>query len=217
MANLSPDSAPSLSIDCGFGHTGEIGHLAADIHPGEIVVLTGENGAGKSTLIDTVAGELAPVTGTVRVRCGRHGGPGVLLDPAAPEAVGRVTRIADPAFLPDLTLGEHLDLMALRTGVGIDELLDRTLPWQLDDLPDTLPSRLSSGQRQRANLGIQLAVASDVVALDEPERHLDADWTRVLCDRLRTLAEDGAAVVVASHSPVVVAAADRTIRLGAAQ
>lgn len=214
MANLSPGSAPSLSIDCGFGHTGEVGHLAADIHPGEIVVLTGENGAGKSTLIDTVAGELAPVTGTVRVR---HGQSGVLLDPTTPDAAGQVTRIADPAFLPDLTLGEHLDLMALRTGVGIDELLDRTLPWRLDDLPDTLPSRLSSGQRQRANLGIQLAVASGVVALDEPERHLDADWTRVLCDRLRTLAQDGAAVVVASHSPVVVAAADRTIHLQAAQ
>ncbi|WP_297005213.1 ATP-binding cassette domain-containing protein [uncultured Corynebacterium sp.] len=213
MLNLPPDTSPRLSIDCGFGHVGEVGHLTTGIQPGEIVVLTGENGAGKSTLIDTVAGELAPVTGTVRVR---HGETGVLLDPAAPEAVGRVTRIADPAFLPDLTLGEHLDLMSLRTGVGIDDLLDRAAPWQLDDLPDTLPSRLSSGQRQRANLGIQLAVASDVIALDEPERHLDADWTRVLCDRLREHAREGAAIIVASHSPVVIAAADRVIRLRAA-
>ena len=214
MVNLSQATSPSLSIDCGFGHSGEVGHLTTDIHPGEIVVLTGENGAGKSTLIDTVAGELEPLTGTVRVR---HAESGVLLDPATPEAAGHVTRIAEPAFLPDLTLGEHLDLMALRSGIALDELLNRALPWQIEDLPDTLPSRLSSGQRQRANLGIQLAVASGVIALDEPERHLDADWTRIFCDHLRGLADGGAAVIVASHSPVVIAAADRTIQLQAVQ
>lgn len=213
MVNISPETSPALSIDCEFGHAGEVGHLTMDIHAGEIVVLTGENGAGKSTLIDTVAGELEPVAGTVRVRDAESG---VLLDPATPDAAGQITRIAAPSFLPDLTLGEHLDLMSLRTGIGIDDLLDRALPWQIEDLPDTLPSRLSSGQRQRANLGIPLAVVSGVIALDEPERHLDADWTCVLCDRLRALAEGGATVIVASHSPVVIAAADRTIHLQAA-
>lgn len=221
LSDVSP-SAPALSIDCSFGHSGEIGHLTTDVLPGEIVVLTGENGAGKSTLIDTLAGELEPVDGTVRVRGGTTDRPGsgdtpvgVLLDPATPDAAGAVTRIADPAFLPDLTLGEHLDLLALRAGISVDTLLDRALPWQLEALPDTLPTRLSSGQRQRASLGLQLSVASPVTVLDEPERHLDAAWTQVLCGQLRSFADSGAAVVVASHAPALVAVADREIRLQA--
>jgi len=214
MLFSSPDISPALRIDCIFGHTGEIGQLTTDVLPGDVVVLTGQNGAGKSTLIDTLAGELAPCAGEVRVR---HRGDGVLLDPAAPAAAGTVIRIADPTFFPDLTLGEHVEILARRTGVTKDALLADSAAWEVWDLPDTLPSRLSSGQRQRAHLGLQLAVvavtAAPVVVLDEPERHLDAAWTRVLCGELRRAGSGGAAVVVASHSPAVTEVADRVVAL----
>jgi ABC-2 type transport system ATP-binding protein len=214
MPPSSPESSPALSIDCTFGHTGEIGRLTTTVRAAELVVLTGANGAGKSTLVDTLAGELATRSGTVLVSDRESGVP---LDPATPAAAGTVVRIADPAFLPDLTVGEHVRLLARQAGTTQDALLADSAAWQVWDLPDTLPARLSSGQRQRAHLGLQLAVAAatgaPVLVLDEPERHLDAAWVRVLCAELRRAGDRGAAVVVASHSPEVTDVADRVIGL----
>ncbi|MDO5029969.1 MAG: ATP-binding cassette domain-containing protein [Corynebacterium sp.] len=200
----------SLEVECTFGHNSILGEITAHVVGGEFVSITGPNGAGKSTLISTIAGELEPIEGTVRVACK---GEASLVAPSSPQGAGCVTSISDPAFLPDLTLGEHISLISLRTGVEMDTLLSRLAPWHVTELPNTLPSRLSSGQKQRANLGIQLAVAAPIVALDEPERHLDADWTRLLCAQLRQMAQSGFTVIVASHSPRLIEEADREIRL----
>lgn len=200
----------SLEVDCKFGHNSILGEITARVHEGEFVSVTGPNGAGKSTLISIIAGELEPLEGAVRV-IGQ--GEDALVDPSSPQGAGCVTSISDPAFLPDLTLGEHINLVSLRAGVDMDTLLSRMEPWRVTELPNTLPSRLSSGQKQRANLGIQLAVAAPIVVLDEPERHLDADWTRLLCAQLRQMAQSGFTVIVASHSPSLIEEADREIRL----
>ncbi|MCQ9127060.1 ATP-binding cassette domain-containing protein [Corynebacterium amycolatum] len=200
----------SLEVDCVYGYNSIIGEISAEVRKGEFVSVTGPNGVGKSTLISTIAGELEPIEGTVRVVCE---GEDSLVDPSSPQGTGCVTSISNPAFLPDLTLGEHINLVSLRTGVEMDTLLSRLEPWRVAELPNTLPSRLSSGQKQRANLGIQLAVAAPVVVLDEPERHLDADWTRLLCAQLRQMAQSGFTVIVASHSPSLIDEADWEIRL----
>lgn len=200
----------SLEVDCKFGHNSILGEITAKVSAGEFVSITGPNGAGKTTLISTIAGEIEPIEGTVRVACE---GEETFVDPSSPQGAGCVTRISDPAFLPDLTLGEHISLVSLRAGVDMDTLLSRLEPWHVTELPNTLPSRLSSGQKQRANLGIQLAVAAPIVVLDEPERHLDRDWTQLLCTQLRHMAQSGATVIVASHSPRLIEDADREIRL----
>lgn len=200
----------SVEVDCKFGHNSILGEITDRVREGEFVSVTGPNGAGKSTLISTIAGELEPLEGTVRVVSKSQK---ALVDPSSPQGAGCVTSISDPAFLPDLTLGEHINLVSLRAGVEMDTLLSRMEPWRVVELPNTLPSRLSSGQKQRANLGIQLAVAAPVVVLDEPERHLDADWTRLLCTQLRQMAQSGFTVIVASHSPSLIEEADREIRL----
>jgi len=91
------------------------------------------------------------------------------------------------------------------------EVIDR---WALTELLDAPPSWLSSGQRQRVFLACQLPAAADVIVIDEPERHLDADWVDVLCAELVTLADDGAVIVVATHSPAVLAHCHDVIELG---
>lgn len=211
---MSHSPTASLYLDCTFGHTQTIGSISTEIFPGDFVVVTGANGAGKSTLIDTIAGELETIDGAVRVSA-KVGGAGELrfLDPASPDSAGLVTRIADPSFFPEYTLGEHLDLISIRTSIDVNEILDRVLVWELEDLPDTLPARLSSGQRQRANLALQLAVAAPVIVLDEPERHLDISWIEVLCDQLRLMASEGFTIIVASHSGAIINSASRTIEV----
>ncbi|MDO4762350.1 MAG: ATP-binding cassette domain-containing protein [Corynebacterium sp.] len=200
----------SITIDCSFGYESVIGEVTMEVHLGEFIAVTGANGSGKSTLISTIAGECEPREGIVRVVHGEHN---VLVDPATPSAAGCVTRIAEPQFFPDLTLGEHIFVLSRKTGIEEAELLARTQAWQLDELPNTFPSRLSSGQRQRAHLGMQLAVASPIIVLDEPERHMDSQWVKVLCQQIRQKAQSGSTIVVATHSPDVVETADWELQL----
>ena len=207
---MSHNSDVTLSIDCRFGYERCVGSLSVDVTSGDFIAITGPNGSGKSTIISTIAGELEPLGGFVRVL---HREGSFLVDTSSPAAAGCVSRIAEPSFFPDLTLGEHMEIIARRSGIDLDTLLDRVSPWEIVDLPKTLPNRLSSGQRQRANLGIQLAVAPLVVVLDEPERHLDSRWTQVLCRQLRQMTQGGTAVIIASHSSALIEAADKEIRL----
>lgn len=87
--------------------------------------------------------------------------------------------------------------------------------WELEQLWDMLPHHLSSGQKQRAFVGLQLAALSPGAPLliDEPERHLDSDWQNVVVSELKARAEAGHTVVAASHLPALVAAADHRISL----
>ena len=92
-----------------------------------------------------------------------------------------------------------------------------------DDVPnagalaDRHPRDVSGGERQRLALEIVLTSGTPPVAvcLDEPTRGMDRGHGARLAARLRELAADGTAVLVATHDAEFAAAwADRTILLG---
>lgn len=205
---MSSHTDPVLATDCTFGHREDLGMVSLEVLPGEMVAVTGGNGTGKTTLISTIAGELEPREGTVRV----HTDSGHV-DPASPEGAGTVLHVSEPSFFPDLTIGEHVSLMAHHADTTTDALLVDLDRWEIDSLLGNLPSQLSSGQRQRSYLGIQLTQAGALMTLDEPERHLDAAWVGELCRCLRQRCDDGSSVIVATHSPQVAETADRVITL----
>ncbi|WP_026162350.1 AAA family ATPase [Corynebacterium ulceribovis] len=71
---------------------------------------------------------------------------------------------------------------------------------------------LSLGQRQRAALAAELAGSpKQLVVLDEPTAHLDSDNAAAMLAALRAEADRGATVVIASHDPLVLAAADQVV------
>ena len=59
-------TARELAI--GYGKTPLLSDICLGVQPGQILTLIGPNGAGKSTLLRTLAGQLAPMGGTVRGR-----------------------------------------------------------------------------------------------------------------------------------------------------
>nr|WP_238525919.1 ABC transporter transmembrane domain-containing protein [Corynebacterium nuruki] len=155
---------------------------------------------------------------------------------------GDVTGTADPGALTVLTgangSGKSTALLALlgivtdgvhgtavcldRTGVLTGrELWDRTsyLPQRpvLDAASVGDTSGLSLGQRQRVAVADELELGRELVVLDEPTAHLDTANARLMVDRLRRCAREGATVVAASHDPLLTAAADRVIAVGTAQ
>lgn len=191
-----------LKIDATYGHSTALGRLNRTFDAGRVYGLKGPNGAGKSTLLQTLSGEIAPLEGTVTID-----GTG----PGSAEAAGSVIAVADPVFLPDLTVGEHFTLLSRRSGVDFAEVHEL---WAIDDaIRNSVVSDLSSGQRQRVYLAAQLYQPAKALLIDEPERHLDHTWTAFLAEELRHLAAEGRCVVLASHSPAIFAACDEVVEI----
>ena len=191
-----------LKIDATYGHSTALGRLNRTFDAGRVYGLKGPNGAGKSTLLQTLSGEIAPLEGTVTID-----GTG----PGSAEAAGSVIAVADPVFLPDLTVGEHFTLLSRRSGVDFAEVHEL---WAIDDaIRNSVVSDLSSGQRQRVYLAAQLYQPAKALLIDEPERHLDHTWTAFLAEELRHLAAEGRCVVLASHSPAIFDACDEVVEI----
>jgi putative ABC transport system ATP-binding protein len=76
-----------------------------------------------------------------------------------------------------------------------------------------VPSQLSGGEAARAGLAVALANDPPVLLADEPTGELDGATEQRLLTLLRTHADRGCAILVVTHSPDVIAAADRVLSL----
>jgi putative ABC transport system ATP-binding protein len=75
------------------------------------------------------------------------------------------------------------------------------------------PDELSGGESARAGLAVALANNPVVLLADEPTGELDHATEQQVLQLLEIRAQAGVAIVVASHSPAVAAAADRVLLL----
>jgi ABC-2 type transport system ATP-binding protein len=164
--------------------------------PGQCIALLGVNGSGKSTLLRIAAGRDTPTTGQVRYRG----------NPLREDALIARTEIAvageASSTYPDLTVREHLMLVAVAHGGGAQapDLVDETLAeCRLADHGDALPGSLSSGQRQALQLAAVLVRPRRVLILDEPEQRLDPGARKWLAGLLAREKAAGAAVLLATH------------------
>ncbi len=182
------------------------------VHAGEAVAITGRNGAGKSTVLRCIVGADRPDGGTITV-CGTRMSE---TDPEIRRTVATV--IDDLDFFPDLSVVEHLDLLARAHGIHdpddlVDEVLDEV---QLVPQASQLPGTLSSGQRRRLALATAFVRPRRLLVLDEPEQRLDVEGVAWLGRRLKSDLADGLAIVLASHEPALLDAIGvREVRLGA--
>ncbi|GAA2102668.1 hypothetical protein GCM10009759_37400 [Kitasatospora saccharophila] len=177
---------------------------------GECVALLGHNGSGKSTLLRVAAGRDLPTGGTVRF-------DGLPMDENDPRIRARVAVVGDTvAHYPDLTVREHLLLVAVAHGVAdaadwVDQVLEGR---SLTERADALPSALSSGQLQALLLACALVRPRDLLLLDEPEQRLDPEARRRLAELLKAELADGVAVLlVTHHTDLALEVADRAVVL----
>lgn len=182
-----------------------------EVAAGEAVALTGRNGAGKSTVLRCLIGADRADDGTVEV----NGVPVRETDPQIRRDVATV--IDDLDFFPDLSVVEHLDLLARAHGIpdadgAVDEVLHEV---QLVPQSGQLPGTLSSGQRRRLALATAFIRPRKLLILDEPEQRLDTEGVAWLAARLVAERQRGLAIVMASHEPSLVEqVATRVVRLG---
>jgi energy-coupling factor transport system ATP-binding protein len=178
------------------------------LHEGEVAALMGRNGCGKSSLLWALQGSGPRQGGTVDV----HGhDPGKLDAAAARRLVGLVPQNAgDLLYLTSVDEEcRQADAESQRASGTTRSLLDSLV----SGLPgDRHPRDLSEGQRLALVLAIQLAAAPEVVLLDEPTRGLDYPAKAQFTAMVRNLAEDGRAVLVATHDVELAAGlADRVL------
>lgn len=178
---------------------------------GECVALVGPNGSGKSTLLRIAAGREEPTSGAVWF----DGAPMSEEDPRT-RARGAVVDDSSACY-PDLTVREHLLLVAVAHGVGdaaawwIDGVLEDR---GLTDWAHVLPSSLSAGQLHGLLLASVLVRPRELLLLDEPEQHLDPGARQRLAGVVAGEKTDGVGVLLATHHVELAhAAADRVVRL----
>ena len=177
----------------------------------EVVGLVGRNGCGKSTLLRTIAGELAPSRGAVRLdgTCALVSQRNYTDDTTIAQALGVESQleIHDRFERGEPTLQDH-DVVDWALPALLEKTLaDCGLPALSMHRPAT---SLSGGERNRLKFAAAMLLQPDILLLDEPTNDLDADG-RALVDGL--IERFSGPVLVASHDRAVLDKVDRIIEL----
>ncbi len=176
--------------------------LSFQVGAGEAVALVGPNGSGKTTVLRCVVGAVVPTGGRVVLA-------GALVDERSPDQRRAVAALLDDLdFFADLSVAEHLDLLARAHGNRhpgdlVAALLDEV---GLSGAADQLPGSLSSGQRRRLALATVFVRPRRLLVLDEPEQRLDTAGLEWLAAKLIAEKQFGTAVLLASHDDDLVEA-----------
>lgn len=175
-----------------YGKTLANNNISMDVEPGELTVLLGPNGAGKSTLIKCICG-LLRFEGSISI-CSHENH-----SMQAKSVLGYVPEM--PSMYTMLTVEEHLKFIAKAYRLKDweawgEELLRR---FELDDKRKKLGQELSKGMQQKVSICCALLPRPKAVIFDEPFVGLDPHAIRELKSLLRTMKEEGAAIIISTH------------------
>ena len=210
----TPPRAQLTEVTRAFGDRLVVRPLTLEIDAGALHVVGGRSGAGKSTILRMLVGLDRPSSGTVSL-------VGVDLASLDREALALHRRDHVGVVLQEVHLAEtatvaaNLDLARAARGLPGD--VDDDQAWLdslgIGHLARREARRCSGGERQRIALARAMVAHPAVVVLDEPSSQLDEAATERLVAVLRLAAHAGAAVVIATHDPVLIAAADVLVDL----
>jgi ABC-2 type transport system ATP-binding protein len=198
--DLAAGTAPGIvaeHVSRAFGTVQAVHDLSFTAPRGAVTALVGPNGCGKSTLMLMLASLLSPDSGRV------------LIDGVDPSADSPTVR-ASVGWMPDqfgawdsLRVAEVLEVMGrayFRPAAPLRQRVDELLHlMDLASLAQQPAHVLSRGQKQRLGLARALIHEPSVLILDEPASGLDPASRRRLLRVVRSLAADGATVLVSSH------------------
>ena len=179
-----------------FGRFEAVNDLSIEINEGEIYGLLGSNGAGKSTTINILLGFLEPDKGEAFI-------DGMDVTTNVDSVRKKIGYISENVNLyPYLSGIENLNYFCKIAGEAYnDEALSKILnDCGLDsNAINKKVDSYSKGMRQKVGIAIAFAKKAKVLLLDEPASGLDPLASTELSTTLKSLAEKGTAVLMASH------------------
>ncbi|WP_034298887.1 sugar ABC transporter ATP-binding protein [Herbaspirillum sp. RV1423] len=208
MSNATGRAEPALEligIHKSFTGVKALADVGLRLYPGEVHTLMGQNGAGKSTLIKVLTGVYTPDSGHIRLG-GRAIQPGSTLEA---QQLGISTVYQEVNLCPNLTVAENIFIGRYPrkwSGVGpIDwaamhrratKLLARL------DLHIDVQKQLSAyplAIQQMVAISRAVSVSARVLILDEPTSSLDEAEVQLLFKVLRSLRDEGMAILFVTH------------------
>ena len=190
-------------------------NVSLDASPGTVTVILGPSGSGKSTLARVIMGIWTDVSGDV------------LLDDMPLNSWDRGELGPYIGYLPqdielfEGTIAENIarfsdlestKVIAAAKSAGLHDMILR-LPKGYDTPIGEAGSLLSGGQRQRVGLARAVYGNPMLVVLDEPNANLDDVGEAALMGTIWTLKALGKTVVLITHRPGAIAAADQLVIL----
>jgi putative ABC transport system ATP-binding protein len=221
-----PPGAPIIDVT-GVHYTLNIAgrplHILRDVgirvQPAEVVAIVGPSGSGKTSMLMLVAGLERATSGKVVVAGQDFSGLseddlatfrrktlGIVFQSfhlipslTALDNVGLALEIASPNL--SLRLAREAAAEAL-TSVGLGDRLDHR------------PAALSGGEQQRVGLARAMIAKPMLLLADEPTGNLDQETGALVIDLMFNLArQQGTAVVLITHDPLLAARADRVFTM----
>lgn len=188
-----------------------------EILTGDIELLMGPSGSGKTTLLSILSGILTPTAGSVELL-----GQTITDLSRAKLAKFRLKNIGfvfqDFNLFPALTALENIETVLNLKGIRgkpakrqAQQLLEQV---GIVDKARKLPRDLSGGQKQRVAIARSLAGSPKLIMADEPTASLDSQNGHAVIELLRKLAkEEGCTVLMVTHDPRILDAADQVVYL----
>jgi tungstate transport system ATP-binding protein len=175
---------------------------ALAVAPGETLSLIGPNGSGKSTLLLALSGIEAPVAGELLFR-----GERVPSGAAALAFRRRLAMVFQEPLLFDTTVFENVASGLRLRGLAKEQVARRVGEnlerFRVSHLAGRSARTLSGGEAQRTSLARAMAVAPEILLLDEPFAALDPPSREALIDDLAcTLRDTGTTTIFATHDRV---------------
>jgi ABC-type lipoprotein export system ATPase subunit len=190
--------------------------VSLEVERGAMVALVGPSGCGKSTLLNLVGCVDLPTSGRVLV----DGRDTTALDDDAltllrRDRVGTIFQFFN--LLPALSVEANVGLPLVLQGRPGHEIAERVAAALaavgLGDKARAYPAQISGGQLQRAAIARSIVHQPAVLLADEPTGNLDSVNGENVLRLLRSLADGGQAILMATHSAEAAAVCDRTIRM----
>lgn len=169
--------------------------ISFEVAPGEVVGLIGLNGAGKSTTINEIIGLLQPYKGEISL-------DGLQLLEHPQDYRRKIGYIPEtPILYEELTLQEHLDIVAM--AYGLDHYQERCSVllklFRLQDRLDWYPAHFSKGMKQKVMIIAALLIEPSLLIVDEPFLGLDPLAIRDLTNIIAAEKAKGTAVLMSTH------------------
>jgi putative ABC transport system ATP-binding protein len=197
-----------VSVNYSDGTSVELPNL--ELRSGDQVALRGPSGSGKTTLLHVLAGLIRPGAGIARFgNLDLRTANPTQLEAHRAKTIGLMFQ--DFYLLEGFTALEQVTAALGLAGISIlnattqaRTLLERV---QLSHRLHSTPNRLSTGERQRIALARALASNPKILLVDEPTAHLDPIRGQIALELLRENAREiGAALLIATHDPLVLEA-----------
>lgn len=187
-----------------------VSDASLQLHVGESVALLGPSGSGKTMLLTALGRLIPPQSGEVLFR-----GERLEFDSVGHRSIASVLQTY--GLFPLLTAAENVEIAFRALGYKPAEAR-ASAKGALEGLAlgrfaQHLTQELSGGQEQRVAVARALAIRPEVILADEPTTEQDQIHRDLVLHNLLRVADDGGAVLIATHDADVAALCDRVVEI----